>query len=471
MASDPDSSYATSLQLLETAHQLHEGVNITAELALQAHTRQTEIYRRQEQMEMRRIAEQRQAELDHMQRILDAPPPPPSIPPAPPTPPTRKSTASPALPPKVLPPPQSQTPTISQAAVRITLANLSPNKPSAPQQISEAPKARSSTLPSNKHDEYLAIHNRLKDLRRNVFKSYKDDQNLKASLHALYHDLKLHTIGELKREMNKRVSQLTIEAAANRSSILAAKEILSRAYKLTNGLLVDPMAYTIAATPSHTNSTGRKTSALFLYLLSIFAKAIVNKLISEAGASTASAEPVGIAAITMFAQFRDDAVQYIDVLLAKYHRVCPVLFGINGNEKTEAGRALLGWQRHDDGTWVPEQEHFDKITALGAGFGSLSLRDFSKAKFANPFPAHNYWQAMARILNTTAPQITRTQCVVVKAMLEMHVERLMSCYGGPAKALLKAAVVSFPARAPSSTEATSLGALREEIRTRNYMTL
>lgn len=287
----------------------------------------------------------------------------------------------------------------------------------------------------------------------------------------MYHDLKLHTIGELKREMNKRVSQLTIEAAANRSSILAAKEILSRAYNLANEPLVDVTAYTLAVNPARPSGNARRTSALFIYLLSIFAKAIVNKLISEAGASTASAEPVGIAAITMFAQFRDDDVQYIDILLAKYHKVCPALFGINGNEKTEAGRALLGWQRHDDGSWVPEQEHFDKMTALGAGFGSLALRDFSKAKFANPFPAHNYWQAMARILNTNSDQIARTQCVVVKAMLEIHVERLMSCYGGAAKALLKIAVVGFPARAPPSTEATSLGALRQEIMTKLYMTL
>src|SRR5438045_6727276 len=86
--------------------------------------------------------------------------------------------------------------------------------------------------------------------------------------------------------------------------------------------------------------------SLFLYLLNIFAKAVIAQFIDEAGVAPKAADPVGVVAVQIFASndFRFRGASLIDILVAKFRIVCPVLWGVYGNEKTEEGRAKLGWQ-------------------------------------------------------------------------------------------------------------------------------
>lgn len=133
----------------------------------------------------------------------------------------------------------------------------------------------------------------------------------------------------------------------------------------------------------------------------------------------------------------------IDILWAKYHKYCPVLFGIDGSERTKEGRMRLGWQiDKDTNSFVREQEHYDRMTGLGAGFAALTLRDFSKSKNANPAPNRIYWQSLARILNTPQPQVTHF--VLLKAMIENAVARILSLFGGAGLAALRQALILFP---------------------------
>lgn len=191
-------------------------------------------------------------------------------------------------------------------------------------------------------------------------------------------------------------------------------------------------------------------SALLVYLLHMFAKSIVAQFINEASSEVKTADPIGIVAITLFAddEFKCNGTPLIDMLMAKYHFVCPVLWGIYGPENTEGGRKRLGWGRaYAGGPWLDKPMHQSRMQGLGVGFASLALRNFSKSKKINPLPNAEFWRAVAVITNVPPAEITETHLVVLKAMLEGSADRFIALYGQTAVVALRHALVVFPARA------------------------
>ena len=91
--------------------------------------------------------------------------------------------------------------------------------------------------------------------------------------------------------------------------------------------------------------------SLFLYLLNIFTKAIVNQLSSEASTNPKIAEPIGIVAHTIIShpKFLWRGQSFIGIIMAKFRTSLPVVFGIRGAETTEQGRQRLGWRKGDNG--------------------------------------------------------------------------------------------------------------------------
>ena len=202
--------------------------------------------------------------------------------------------------------------------------------------------------------------------------------------------------------------------------------------------------------------------ALMIYLLNIFSKAIVSQYIDEAGVSPKAADPVGIIASHIFAQadFKWNDISLIDILLAKYHVVCPVLFGIDGPENTEKGKDRLGWWREGPGgPFISQQRHFERMTGLGSGFAALSLRSYEKTKLTNPFPDYHYWQALARIATAPPTELTQTHFVVLKGMIENYESKFIGFYGGAAIAALRHMLVEIPREAPASIASKSLAGL------------
>lgn len=176
----------------------------------------------------------------------------------------------------------------------------------------------------------------------------------------------------------------------------------------------------------------------------------------------------------MFAaeSFRWQGHTLIDILVAKLHVVCPIIFGIYGDEKTKQGRERLGWWKDpDNGNFVSEQRHFERMTGLGAGFASLSLRNFEKAKAINPYPDYNYWKALARITNVPPNQITQTHLVVLKGMIENFESKLLQFYGDMAIAALKHALIELPKRSPPSVAAKALAGLVDVLKRQQKLTL
>lgn len=205
--------------------------------------------------------------------------------------------------------------------------------------------------------------------------------------------------------------------------------------------------------------------ALLVYLLNQFAKAVISQFINEASVAPRVADPIGTIAISMFAnnEFRINGISLIDILIAKFHVVCPPLFGIYGDEKTNAGRTRLGWWREEpEGPWISDQSHQDRMSGLGAGYAAISLRNFEKSAASNPYPPYHYWQAVATILNVPVGKVTDTHLYVLRALLMNSEARFLQFFGDAAKKLLQIALTEYPKRArEGSVAAVVLSTLKD----------
>lgn len=238
------------------------------------------------------------------------------------------------------------------------------------------------------------------------------------------------------------------------------KQIFMQAAQMQQ-IMVDIAPYIVSVPPGKLTEAGGSTQypGILLFLLAHFAKAIVSQFAQEVSRDTLMADPIGIIAVTIFTapEFRFNGHSLIDVLWAKYHKICPVLFGIYGSEKTGAGRQRLGWRV--EGEFVTPQEHYDRNTGFAAGFSAITLRDFTKSKNKSPSPVHLFWTSLARLLSTPNNEQTPTHYIVLNNMLKHSIPRFIGFYGTAAIAALRTACITFPSgggpRNPSGTGSDS----------------
>ncbi|RDA90327.1 hypothetical protein CP533_6003 [Ophiocordyceps camponoti-saundersi (nom. inval.)] len=324
---------------------------------------------------------------------------------------------------------------------------------------------RNASPPKPSVDRLVQIHRELKLLRSDLMAQSKvAGSPLKGK------------VGSLRREIRVAVGQLTAGKGANAQPTSKITNLLKQVLK---GEIPSPPVQVsrFVAEPRKPVSGSRTDDetlpSLFIYLLNICAKGIINQFINECGANPKAADPIGVFTAHLFSHqdFQWRGKSLIDILLAKFRIVCPVLFGSRGNDKTEKGRSALGW-RKDGPAWITEQNHNDRMAGLGAGFAAISLRDFSKSSKTNPYPPSHYWKALSLIVNTPAAETSNTQCVVLRAMIDGHDERFINLYGNAAIAALRLAIVVFPQKAPPNAPAAgSLRALAEVLRTEKGLNL
>lgn len=218
-------------------------------------------------------------------------------------------------------------------------------------------------------------------------------------------------------------------------------------------------------------SVGNKNGpALLVYLFNIFAKSLVSQFKIEAGVAPKSADHMGVMASQIFSldDFRWNGASLIDILIAKFHAVCPVLFGICGDEKTDAGKILLGWERQGkNAPFVSARLHLINMIGLGAGFASIALRNYSKSKLRNPCPVTAYWKAVYAITSLPKAHVMTTHMHVMKGLIEHNESKIIEVFG-PSNGtfLLRKALVSFPQEVGLQiTAARSLAVLAEVVRT------
>ncbi|KAJ0164946.1 Nucleoporin GLE1 [Colletotrichum tanaceti] len=358
---------------------------------------------------------------------------------APPAAPSPLTTEKPSAPP-------------AQANGRLT----KPAEPAQPKPVTQAAAPAPAILPTA--DRYTEIHQSLKKLRRDVESLSKQPGSpLKGKL------------GDMRRQIRKSIGQLTAGKGANVTPINTINGALRESL---DGRVPSPLVDANTYVQQNREpvegavNNGPQLPALFIYLLNILAKAIIQQFANEGGANPKSAEPVGIVTAQIFSnkdyQWRGGSM--IDILIAKFRVACPVLFGSRGSDKTENGRRAIGWKK-ENGNWIPEQSHNDRMTGLGAGFAAIALRDFSKASKTNPYPPTNYWKAMAQIVNSPPQLVSNTQYIVLKSMIDGHEQRFINFYGNAAIAALRMALVEFPKKAPpGATAAQALQVLADVLR-------
>ncbi|KAK4694596.1 nucleoporin GLE1, partial [Lecanoromycetidae sp. Uapishka_2] len=330
-------------------------------------------------------------------------------------------------------------------------------------QVQLTPKLPAQTSTRNaeleaEHSRYLDIHQKLKDLRKSMASQARQNPGLKTA------------VGEMRREIKKCVGQLREGKGTNKSQLSSIMTVLKKAATVTDPA-IDVTLY-LATPPVQPPDT--QFPALLVYLLNIFAKAIISQFIDEAGVKPQLADPVGTVASHIFAveHFRWKDVSLIDILLAKFHVVCPVLFGIYGDERTVQGKQRLGWSREDtDGPFIPEQRHFERMTGLAAGYAAISLRNYEKAQAKNPYPDSNYWKALARITNVPSDQISQTHFVILKGMIQGYETKFLLFFGDAAIAALRHALIDLPKRSPPSVAVKALAGLLDVLKRDQKLTL
>ncbi|CAK7209476.1 hypothetical protein SBRCBS47491_000457 [Sporothrix bragantina] len=323
-----------------------------------------------------------------------------------------------------------------------------PTAPAKPTTATPATAAPAVSVPAA-HPElerHITVHKNLKELRKYMAQQAKANQALK------------NRMGDMRRDIRKSFGQLTSGGLReNRIPVARIVATLTAGLKEVPSEMMDPTQFVLAPREPVEGALHNedKLPSLYLYLLNVLSKAAISQFVNESSADTRTAEAIGQAVVKVYteADFLWRGKPMIDMLVAKYRVVCPVLFGVRGNDRMERGRAAVGW-RKEDGRWIPEQLHIDRMTGLGAGFAAMTLRDFSRVKRDSPWPPTAYWTALAQIVNTPPEEMSDTQCCVLKSMIADNEARFLGFYGNAGVAALRCALIDFPARIPRTSAAS-----------------
>lgn len=359
----------------------------------------------------------------------------------------------------VPPPTEKPAPAISSQSGPKPQAVQSPAPAMAPITYQASPIAKSILEKDAKHKQYLDLHKSLKVLR-------KDLKNAGPGA---------RTWTDKRRDFKKALGQLSSDTAESlsatekdtvrkgnsekRSKMLG---ILQQAMTAP-GPKVDARNYLISANSKFASMSSEQAQvpAVFICLINYFAKISI-KMLRESTLQTMT-NLVGISVAFMFGHMsiRWNGESFIDIFLAKYHKACPVLFGIYGPENTQAGRDRIGWGKEGD-SWIDTAIHQEEMMGLAMGWSAVTLRDFKTSKTAqNSLPAYHFWASVANIANVPAKDVQETHLIVLKNILEHYADKFVKFYGQAAMVALRKAVVEFPAPLKESTARSGLILLRE----------
>ncbi|KAJ9609893.1 hypothetical protein H2200_006222 [Cladophialophora chaetospira] len=336
------------------------------------------------------------------------------------------------------------------------------------------------------HNEYLALHKRLKTFRKEFWASARQNAALKPH------------VGDMRRELRTCIGKLSDDKKNNKTSTDLVKSTMIKALQELPSAPVPVNDFL----PAHLNlgDNGATTvPSLVVYLLSIFSKAVIAAFVGECVVSPKSAEPIGTLIAMVFSMTEFQYARHstspadpsgpvptqslIPILMCKFHATAPILFGISGSESTAAGKLRLGWRRDivgdaNDGqrAFAPPSKHYDRLTGLGVGYTSIALRNFARAKMQNPWPPTHFWSSLAHIVNTPPKDFQTSHMLLLKNMLENNaIDRFVLFFGAAAVAALRQAVVELPKTLPREMqgrpETKALQIMVEGWKTENHFSL
>lgn len=320
----------------------------------------------------------------------------------------------------------AQQPAAPAAATQPTVAARAPAAAQAPNDAI-----------NNIHTKYLELHQRMKEFRVNFWNANKKPgQPLKAA------------IGDARRNMRLKLGQINVARATSQAAIKSLRADSFDVALNTPGPTVDIRPFLVNQTiPPLANEQEAQYPAFLLYMWIMFEKFLLKQFEKEASNEDGRIiQEIGLIAASLFAdqKYMWKGISLIDVLLAKMHHICPILFGVRGSMNTVQGQKRLGWMPIDKQPPTGEI-YMQRIRGLSAGFAAMSLRAF---KTVPALPMSEYWRVVVHVCNTPSEDLYPGHFAILGGLLRDFYKKFLGFYGVQARGVLRRAIVDLPARAP-----------------------
>ena len=327
--------------------------------------------------------------------------------------------------------------TIPPPAQRSTPITV-PHQAIAPVAVSKAQSTNADQI----HTKYLELHSRMKKFRVDFQNEHKQKTSpLKGP------------VGDARREIRVRLGQITVERP---DSIAAIKRLRQNCFDIalnTQGPMIDIRPYIIShPIPQLANEAEAAYPAFLLYVWICFEKSLLKQFEKEAASEDGrTIQEIGLIAASLLSDQRYmwRGVPLSDIVLAKFHRICPILFGVRGTMQTAQGQARLGWRPIDKNPPTAES-YSQRLRGLGAGYAAMSLRSFNGK--APAIPMSEYWRAIVSLCNTPSDAVWPGHFALISGLVRDYYKKFLACYGVPARGVLRRAVLELPARAPAHSK-------------------
>lgn len=309
-------------------------------------------------------------------------------------------------------------------------------QPTAAAKIPVATQAPNDAINSI-HNKYLELHKRMKDFRVTFW-----NENKKAG-----QPLK-EPIGNARRNLRLKLGQINVARATSQAAIKSLRVDSFDIALNTPGPMVDIRPFLVNQTiPPLANEAEAQYPAFLLYMWIMFEKFLLKQFEKEASNEDGRIiQELGLIAASLFAdqKYMWKGISLIDVLLAKMHHICPIMFGVRGSMNTVEGQKRLGWMPIDKQPATGEI-YMQRIRGLSAGFAAMSLRSF---KTVPALPMSEYWRCLVHVCNTPPADLYPGHFAILGGLLRDFYKKFLGFYGVQARGVLRRAVVDLPARAP-----------------------
>jgi nucleoporin GLE1 len=292
------------------------------------------------------------------------------------------------------------------------------------------------------HSRYLELHQRMKQFWKPFKKAAAEKGNPMKG-----------PVGDMRRSLTQAAGQVTVKREDSKAVITKLRGILRQA-RDAGGPTIDIRPFIISyPIPPLANESEAQYPAILLYAFIWFEKLLIKQFDKEAPNEDGRIiQEAGAIAGSLFVdkEFLWKGIPMIDLLLAKYHKCCPILFGIRGDKRTAQGAARLGYVKIS-GVVPSVNEYHQRQEGLAAGFAAISLRLVPLPAI----PASEYWRAITSICNIPSRDLYDGHFLVLKGLVKDYGKKFISMYGVQAKAVLRKALIDLPARAPEETKSTA----------------
>ncbi|KAF8420819.1 GLE1-like protein-domain-containing protein [Tirmania nivea] len=233
-----------------------------------------------------------------------------------------------------------------------------------------------------------------------------------------------------RRALNPKLGQLNGEIAQTNLVRNFIVNTLAEIKGSGVGPMVDASIFQLNRDPRLPVKPPAQVPLVFVWMINELGKMVVRQVEAESAVSIKTANPIGVAVVSSLARdlLLANGRSFIDIIIARLWKKCPILQGVLGPEETVGQRMALGWQKKA-GEWEGDEQHINRMVGYCAGFAAIAGRNFmSTQNLNNPYPPFNLWFILAYMANNPE-RLTNTHFFCIKAILEVSGDALRKVYG------------------------------------------